>query len=63
MREMGITSFKHDDLAIELGAEPARALAPRDPDAPRIPAKRGPTFDQLLFAATEGLPEDDQDDG
>lgn len=58
MRDLGVTAFKHDGLEIALGTEPAKPLAPRDPDAPALPRKND--YEKLLFAATEGLPEDDE---
>lgn len=59
MREHGATVFKANDIHIELGPAPAPPPTPRDPDAPAPRPKRS-DYDRMLFAATEGLPEDDE---
>lgn len=59
MREHNATVFKTQDIHIELGPAPAPPPPPRDPDAPRVAPKRS-EYDRLLFAATEGFPEDDE---
>ncbi|AKU93380.1 hypothetical protein AKJ09_00044 [Labilithrix luteola] len=59
MREHGITEFSGDGISIKLGKAPVKPLPPVDPDAPK-PAPKKSAYDQLLFAATEGLPPDDE---
>lgn len=58
MRDMGVQTFKSGDLEITLGAAPVKPLSPKDPDAPQ-PAPRKSEYERLLFAATEGFPEDE----
>lgn len=59
MREHNMTVLKTPDLHIELGPAPAPPLMPRDPDAPLQAPKRS-DYDRMLFAATEGISEDDE---
>lgn len=59
MRENNVTAFKAGDISIELGAAPAQPLRPRDPDAPALPPKKN-DYERMLFAATEGLPDEDE---
>jgi hypothetical protein len=59
MRDMGVATFKSGDLEISLGTAPAQAHAEPDPDAPKVAPKKS-SYDKLLFACTEGLPEDDE---
>lgn len=51
MRRLGVTVFRAPNVEIVLGANPAGAPPPPD-------QRKGLTYDQLLFSATEGLPED-----
>jgi len=51
MRRLGVTIFKAPNIEIVLGANPAGA--PPAPDD-----RKSLTYEQLLFSATEGLPED-----
>lgn len=60
MREHGATVFKAEGIHIELGPAPAPPIAPRDPDAPVL-APRKSDYERMLFAATEGLPDEDSD--
>ena len=59
MRDHNVTVFKTADVHIELGPPPAKPLPARDPDAPGLPPKRS-DYEKLLFAATEGFPEEDE---
>jgi hypothetical protein len=59
MREHGATVFKTQDIHIELGPAPAAPLRSPDSDAPRTAPKRS-EYGRLLFAATEGIPDDDE---
>lgn len=52
MRENNVLAFKHEGLEIALG--PASAPSGKE----KAPIKF--SADQLLFAATEGLPEEEQ---
>ena len=54
MRELGVRAFKSADIEIALGPEPARSVTKSDYEPPR----KG-EYEKLLFAATEGLPEED----
>lgn len=60
MRGLGVRVFKNGALEIELGPAPAPPVTQPDPDAPR-PAPKRSEYDRLLFAATEGIPEDDDE--
>ena len=59
MNEHNVAILKTADIHIELGPRPAKPLAPRDPDAPPERPKKN-EYDRLLFAATEGIPEEDE---
>jgi hypothetical protein len=59
MREHNVTVFKTADVQIELGQAPAKPLPSRDPDAP-IQAPKKNDYERMLFAATEGLPDEDE---
>jgi hypothetical protein len=59
MRENNVTVFKTQDIHIELGPPPAAPPPPRDPDAPSAAPRRS-EYERFLYAATEGLPEEDE---
>lgn len=59
MRENNVTVFKTQDVHIELGPAPAAPLSPRDPDAPPAAPKKS-DYERMLFAATEGIPDEDE---
>jgi hypothetical protein len=56
MRELGVLSFKHEGLEIALGPAPAGPPTRNEARAPRKSE-----YDRLLFACTEGLPEEDSE--
>lgn len=56
MREHNVHVFKTQDIHIELGPAPVKAHTP----APNAP-KKASDYQRLLFAATEGFPEEDDE--
>jgi hypothetical protein len=58
MRALGVSTFKSDGTEIALVPRPEAAPPADDKPAPRTAPVRL-TNEQLLFACTEGLPEDE----
>lgn len=59
MNEHNVTVFKTADIHIELGPRPLKPSPLPDLDAPRLAPRRN-DYERMLFAATEGLPDEDE---